>query len=449
MNCFQDIGHKIIEMVHARSSAMAEVFICESYGNKIDVSNQEIQDYKVSHVKGMGLRVLLNNRWGFSYTSNTNESDIDELVSKSIINAHNTSEDTHNILPGPYHLSKSFDNNMLYDSTLKTIKQKEKIELVKFLERNALSHDRRIQKVPNSIYSDSTFSVYLLNSQGIDIFQQGTICSVSIVALAQENGQMQIGIEYDDKRIFADLEIDSLGKTASRRAVSLLGAKTIPTQKATVVFSPRVACEFIDLISESLCADAVQRGKSLFKDKIGLKIASQLVNIVDDGTLPGGLSTAPYDDEGVPSQRTLLVTEGILQGYLYDSYTASRDKVLSTGNASRSSYKQAPFCDTTNIYLENGISETDDLIADVSNGIYVMETIGMHMANPVSGEFSVGVSGLRIENGSLTYPVGGITIASNIKDLLQSIDCVGKDLKFFGSTGSPTIRIADIMIAGH
>jgi len=165
--------------------------------------------------------------------------------------------------------------------------------------------------------------------------------------------------------------------------------------------------------------------------------------------LPGGVATSPFDDEGIPRTRTVLVKDGVLSSFLYDFYSARKDKVEPSGNGFRGSFKVPPSVGFTNFFLDRGETKREELISGVDKGLYVMETMGMHTADPVSGDFSVGVSGLWIERGNLSFPVHGVTIAGNLLDLLNCIDAVGDDLEFYGSLGSPTIRISDLLISGE
>ncbi|MGB9793241.1 MAG: metallopeptidase TldD-related protein, partial [Thermacetogeniaceae bacterium] len=214
-------------------------------------------------------------------------------------------------------------------------------------------------------------------------------------------------------------------------------------------FDPYVVTNFLGLIASTLLADAVQKGRSLFAGRIGQRVASEGVTIVDDGTLPGGLMSSPFDGEGVPSQKTILIANGELLGFLHNSYTGRREGVPSTGNAKRASFKSPPEVGITNFYLAPGEKNPQEIIEKTEKGFYVTEVMGMHTANPVSGDFSVGAAGIWIENGELTIPVRGMVIAGNILELLMNVDMVGSDLRFFIGTGAPTIRVAGLTVSGQ
>ncbi|MEG3070470.1 MAG: metallopeptidase TldD-related protein [Candidatus Syntrophopropionicum ammoniitolerans] len=190
------------------------------------------------------------------------------------------------------------------------------------------------------------------------------------------------------------------------------------------------------IISSALTAEAVQKGRSLFAGKLGNRVAADVVTLIDDGTLEGGIGSAPFDGEGVPTGRTVLIDRGVLQQYLYNTYTAAKDGVHSTGNGVRGTF-MTPEVGVTNLFIEAGQTPVAELFQDVASGLYVTEVMGMHTANPISGDFSVGVAGLLIENGEITAPVRGMAIGGNIIELFNNIDAVGDDLQFFGSRGCP------------
>ncbi|MDP3050193.1 MAG: metallopeptidase TldD-related protein, partial [Eubacteriales bacterium] len=189
-------------------------------------------------------------------------------------------------------------------------------------------------------------------------------------------------------------------------------------------------------------------GRSLFAGRMGERVASDLVTIVDDGTLPGGINSGPCDGEGVPTSRTVVIEHGVLTSFLHNTYTAAKDGLVSTGNGVRGSFKGSPEVGTTNFYLSPGKTEREQLLEELDSGLLVTEVMGMHTANPISGDFSVGASGLWVENGRVSHPVRGMAIAGNITDLLMKIDAVGSDLQFFGGKGAPTVRVRQMMVTG-
>lgn len=252
-----------------------------------------------------------------------------------------------------------------------------------------------------------------------------------------------------DSRVrYTSLSPKLAGEMAAKRAVQMLGADKIDSGKMDLILEPMIAAELVGLISSCFSGEAVRKKKSFLGGKLETSVASHLLTIVDDGTLDYQLGSAAFDGEGVPTQRTVLVENGVLKQYLYDTVSAKKGGAESTGNAVRGGYKGTPHIGTTNYYVEAGTVTPEQLIGEISYGVYITNIMGAHTANVVSGDFSLGASGILIEQGKLTRPVRGITIAGNFQQLLQQINGIGNDLTFFGGQGAPTIRIADIAVSG-
>ena len=451
------IGEKIIEKVCRLRGEEAEVYIKTFRAIDIDVSGQKLENFNTSNSSGIGLRVFSKNRMGFAYATGFDRESVERLTQQAKDNAFNGAPDECNCLPqvSQHQNSNSFLHEDLYDEDLAKIPVGIKIDRIREMEKKALAYDKRIKRVLRVSYNDSQYEIFILNSRGLKAGYRETLCFCGLIAVAEAKAfrgkgskEIQLGSDFAIRRKFRDIHFNRLAENAAHRAVSLLGARRLRTQRASVVFEPLVVVGFLKLIARGFGADFVQKKKSPFAKKRGKRIASKIVNIIDDGTLVGGVATSPFDDEGIPRRKTVLAKDGILSTFLYDSYTARKDKVESSGNAFRSSFKALPSVECTNFFLEKGKTEREELIASTDKGLYVMETMGMHTADPISGDFSVGVSGLWIERGKFSFPVHGVTIAGNVLDLLNSIDAIGNDLEFYGSLGSPTIRISGLLISG-
>jgi len=455
---YSKIGEEIIERVCHSEGEEAEVYIKTFRAIHFDVSGQKLENFNTPYSSGIGLRIFSKNRMGFAYTTGVDQESIERLIEQAKDNALNGAPDECNSLPQVTRQGKS--NNFLYedlfDEDLARIPVGTKIDKIREMEGKALAYDDRVNRVLRASYSDSQYQISIFNSRGLEEGYGGTQCSAGLVAVAEAkvfpgkgSKEIQLGADFAIKKRFRELLFSQLAENAARRAVSLLGARRIRTQMASVVFEPLVASSFLELIARGLGADFVQKKKSPFARRKGKSISNKIVNIIDDGTLQGGVATSPFDDEGIPRKKTVLVKDGILSTFLYDSYTARKDKVESSGNAFRSSFKALPSVAFTNFFLEKGGTKREELIANTDKGLYVMETMGMHTADPVSGDFSVGVSGLWIEKGKFSFPVHAVTIAGNVVDVLNSVDVIGDDLEFYGSLGSPTIRISNLLISGE
>jgi len=266
------------------------------------------------------------------------------------------------------------------------------------------------------------------------------------------NGQMQRDGWWSSARRLADLESpESVGKEAARRTLRRLGARRVPTQRVPIVFSPEVARSLIGLVFEAASGDSVWRHASFLAGKLGEQIAAPSLNIVDDNTMllptgAGGFGTSPFDGEGLPSLRTVVVKDGALATYLLNTYSARKLGMKSTHNASRG-LAGTPGIGCGNLYLEPGTVTPDEMIAGVPAGLYVTSLMGSGV-NLVTGDYSRGAFGLWIENGELTHAVEEVTIAGNLGEMLRNITAIGSDLVFRGSVASPTLRIDGMTIAG-
>jgi PmbA protein len=213
------------------------------------------------------------------------------------------------------------------------------------------------------------------------------------------------------------------------------------------VLDPLVAESIVDNIFEAVNGDAIYRQSSFLVNKLGEKVAASNITVVDDGTMPGGFGTEPFDGEGVPTRRTMVIEKGVLKSYLLNTYTAKKLGMKTTGNAARG-LAGTPGIGSGNFYLQKGDRTPQQIIGDIKQGLYVFQFLGFGV-NTVTGDFSRGVSGLWIENGELTYPVEEVTVAGNLKDMLNNISEIGNDLEFRGSTACPTLRIDGMTIAGE
>jgi PmbA protein len=266
------------------------------------------------------------------------------------------------------------------------------------------------------------------------------------------NGQMQRDYWWSSARRLADLETPELiGREAARRTLRRLGARRVPTQRVPIVFAAEVAQSLLGSVFEAASGDAIWRGASFLAGRLGETIAAPSLTIVDDNTMllptgAGGFGTSPFDGEGLPSLRTVVVEGGVLRNYLLNTYTARKLKMKSTHNASRG-LAGTPGIGCGNLYLEPGNLSKEKIIGDVQAGLYVTSLMGSGV-NLVTGDYSRGATGLWIENGALTHAVEEVTIAGNLTEMMRNITAIGNDLVFRGAVASPTLRIDGMTIAG-
>ncbi|HHP51484.1 MAG TPA: TldD/PmbA family protein [Moorella mulderi] len=439
-----DLARGVVERAHAKG-ALAEAFLVAEESLEVEIRDQEIEALTQAQERGLGLRLIREGRLGFAFTDDFNPASLEELVEEALENSRLTTPDEYNVLPPP---SQEYPDIPLWDQEIEAIPVKDKIELAMEIERQARAYDPRVKITESCSYSETRYLVVVNNSLGIEALYRGTQCGASIYLVALEGEEAQTGFGFMYNRYYRNLDPVKIGREGAQRAVRMLGARRISTRRAPVVLDPYVAVSFLEFLAPALSAEAVQKGKSLFRGKVGHQVASPALTLWDDGLIPGGIGSSPFDGEGVPTQRTPLVLKGELQGFLHNTYTAAKEGRSSTGNASRASFKSPPRIGTTNFYLEPGILSPEDIIREINEGLYLTEVMGMHTANPISGDFSLGASGIWIEKGELARPVRGVAIAGNIIEVLKNVDRVGNDLTFYGSTGSPTLRVAGLTISG-
>lgn len=441
-----DLARRVVEQARKAGADQAEAYYNSGRELTIEVMNQEVETMKMAEDRGLGLRVIQGGRLGFAFTSDLEQPALDRLVARALANSRQATPDEYNCLPRV--TQQPYPQLDLFDPQIKEVSLEDKISLAKNLEMIGRNADDRVKITEKSAYQDADYLVAIVNSAGVEVSYQGAFCGIYLDLVAQADGDSQTGFGVQYALRYRDLEPEQVGREAAHRAVRMLGARKITTGKKPVVFEPYIATSFLGVIAPALTAEAKQKGRSLFAGKEGKQVASQHVTVIDDGMLPGGIMSAPFDGEGVPTARTVLIEAGRLQGFLYNTYTAAKDNTVSTGNGSRGSFKSIPDVGTTNFYLKPGTVSREELLKDIKEGLYVTEVMGMHTANPISGDFSLGAAGLRIENGELTVPVRGVAIAGNIIDLLEAVDGVADDLTFFFGTGAPTVRVARMSISG-
>ena len=427
----------------------AEIFYENTLNNNIEVYNQEVEALTSAKAKGMGIRIFINKGMGFAYTSDLSKDSIHRVINEAIENAKICPPDEYNGLPDK---QAYVEIPEIYNEDYINVDPKEKIQLLLEMEKTAKLYNKKITKIINASYADQITNIQLINSKGFKGQFSSNYCYGGIYVAAEKENEMQTGGGMTFGRHIDDLNINEAVADACNTAIVLLGGQPVKSQKAEIVFDKKVGILFMYVLSNSLNAEAVQKGRSLFKDKLSTQVANNNVSIIDDGKYIKGLATSPFDGEGVPSSKTQLIKDGTLKALMYDTYTAKKAGVKSTGNASRS-YRSTPSLSTTNFYLENGTESKDSILKSVSDGFYVMEVSGLVTggANPITGDFSVGATGRWIKNGEFTTAVREVTIAGNIMTMLKNITSIANDMEIIpiiGSFGSPTFKVVDLAISG-
>jgi PmbA protein len=318
---------------------------------------------------------------------------------------------------------------------------------VKQAEANALDCDPRIANSEGAGLDTHFSQIVYANTHGFVGEYRTSTFSLAVSPIASEGDAMQRDSWHSVSRQFTQLEApEVIGETAAKRALRRLGARKITTQDAPVVSDPDMAASLLRTLASAIAGTSIYRGTSFLLNRLGQQVAADTMTVIDDGTIPGALGSRPFDGEGVPTRRTVVVEHGVLQSYLLDTYCARRLGLASTGNAARDAAGIS--VGASNFYLVPGTHRPEEIIASVKSGLYLTELIGFGV-NLVTGDYSRGAVGLWIENGELAYPVEEITIAGNLNDMLYNIEMIGNDLVFRGRTAAPTLKIARLTIAGN
>lgn len=449
----QQLAADVVERALRAGATEAEAVIREGDEFSTLVRLGQVETLKESGARGIGVRVFLGSN-GAHRTANTSTSDfseagLDQLVRGAIDLAQVTSEDPFAGLPDQAAMGQLDGNLDLYYEDVYSMPAAERIEYARRAEAAALSADPRLKNSDGGSFDAATGHKVMANSRGFVGEYRRSYCSVAAMPIAQtEQGGMQRDYWFSSARTLGKLASpESIGAEAARRTLRRLNARRVATQRVPIVFAPEIARSLVGNIFEAANGDSVYRGASFWANQLGQQVASSNVTVIDDGTIPGLFGTAPFDGEGLPTRRTVIVENGVLKNYLLNTYTGRKLSMQSTGNASRG-LAGTPGIGAGNLFLENGSVSPDQLLADVKVGFYVTELMGFGV-NMVTGDYSRGAAGLWIENGELTFAVEEITIAGNLKEMLNNVSAIANDLEFRGAVASPTLRIDGMTIAGE
>jgi PmbA protein len=445
----RDLAIDVVSRAKKAGATAAEAVVREGSEFSTVVRMGEVETLKESGSRALGLRVFIGQRTASTYSSDFSEDGIQRLVKGAMDLAHITSEDAFAGIPEPDQLGSLKGDLQLYYEDVYSLAPEERIDYARRAERAALDADPRMKNSDGGSFDAATGYKVLANSHGFVGEYKHSYCSVSAAPIAQdESGNMQRDQWYALARTMAKLEsAESVGREAARRTLRRLGSRKIASTQVPIVLDPVVAGSILGNIFEAINGDTVYRQSSFLANKLGEKVAASHINVVDDGTIPGGFGTEPFDGEGIPTQRTVVIENGVLKSYLMNTYTAKKLGMKTTGNASRG-LAGTPGISAGNFFLQKGERTPQQIISGIKQGLYVFQFLGFGV-NMVTGDYSRGASGLWIENGELSYPVEEVTVAGNLKDMLNNISEIGNDLEFRGSTAAPTLRIDGMMIAGE
>lgn len=442
---FTQLAEDLVKKCRKKGADSAEVYIENERRLSIEVRNGDVETVEEAASHGAGFRVFHKGRMAFASCNDFSDASLEKTIESAVDFAKKTTADVSNVLPDDKGITAV---EGLYDPEVDKVPMDRKIAMAKEVESLAVK-DTRITKSAGSRFSDGRGEIFLANSNGLSKSYKVSFVGYGVSVVAEKGDQKSSGGEACTRRFFADLKApNEVAQKAAESAYSMLDPKMVATQKASVIFDPDVSFSILGGILAAVHGERVLQGASFLGKKMDQKIGSEMMTIIDDGLLPKGLSSKPFDGEGVPTQKRIIIEKGILKGFMYNTIVAKRAGMVSTGNASRGGFTSLPGIGAHNFYMTAGDMPVEEIIRDTKNGILLKGVTGYGI-NPVNGAFSGGASGFWISEGKITFPVKGLTIAGSAFDMFNAIDRVGNDLDLTRGFTTPTFRIEEMQIGGE
>ncbi len=439
------IAEQLVKFSLKKGADAAEVYIETGRNLSIDVRKGDVETVQEAAANGAGIRVFVKGRMAFASSNDLGAKSLEDAAGRAVEFARVTTSDPNNVLPDDAGMTAV---NGLYDPRIAQVPMEEKIELAKRVEKLALK-DPRTTRSDGANYGENEGEIVIANSNGLLKGYKSSGCAYGVSVVAEKGDQKSSGGEFCGRRFYADLKpAEEVAAKAAREAYEALDPKPVKTQRAPVIFHADVSRSLLGGILGAVNGERVLQGASFLGTKMGQKIGSELVTIIDDGTRDKGPGSAPFDGEGVPTQKRVIVDKGVLKGFMYNTAVAKRAGVRSTGNASRGGFDSLPGIGPHNFYLAAGTAKLADIIAATPSGLLVKGVTGYGI-NPVNGNFSGGASGFWIENGKIAFPVRGLTIAGSADEIFNGIDMLADDLDLNLGFAGPTLRVKMLQIGGE
>ncbi|MGN6254444.1 MAG: TldD/PmbA family protein [Solirubrobacterales bacterium] len=443
------VARRAVEAATAAGAGEAEAYVSREVGREVRVHGGEVESLTAATQSGVGVRAWIGHRVGYAFGTDFSEAGVRAVAARAAEAAAVADEDEFASPPQPAEVEALLG---LSDPSIGEWETGRAVELALTVERTALAADERLVGVETAVYADSDEQVAIASSAGVAGEYETSTCYAYLQALAEGEGARETGLGFGLARGPRGLDPEAIGAEGAARALEMIGAGKPESHACPVVFDETVAASFAGLIGGGLSAKAVQRGRSPFAGRLEAEVASPAFALHDDGRLPEGPASAPFDAEGVPRRRTALIEDGRLVSYLYDTYAANREGAASTGNAARQGYRSLPSVSTSNLVIAPGALSLEELLAEAGEGVYVTDVAGLHSGvNPVTGVFSVGASGRMIRGGALAEPVREFTIAGELVGMLGAVSAAGAESRwvpFGGSVSTPPLLIAEMAISG-
>jgi PmbA protein len=442
----EQLAVELVNRALGTGATAADAMVHEADDFSTALRLSKIESLKEAASKVLGLRVFLGVRSATSFSSDFSAASLERLVERTIAMARVTSEDPASGLPDPAQLGRHEGDLALYSVDVGELSTEKRIDYARRAEEAALSTDPRIKNSEGAWFEASVGRKAYANSLGFAGSYRSSYCAVSVAPVAEDGG-MQRDYWYSVARRADKLESpEAVGRKAAERTLRKLGARKKATCQVPVIFDPETSRSLVGHIFEAVRGDAIYRSASFLTGKLKQKVANERVTILDDGLRPAGFGTRPFDDEGIPGSVTPVIEEGLLKNYLLNCYTARKLNLRTTGNAARG-VTGPPHVGPKNFYMVPGAESPEEIRKSVQTGFYVTDLIGFGV-NIVTGDYSRGAAGMWIENGEFAYPVEEVTIAGNLREMLNHIEVVGSDLEFRSSVAAPTLLVSGLTVAG-
>ena len=425
-----------------------EVYYQKNKSFNLKIFENEISNYSLAEQEGLSFRGLFDKKMGYAYTEKVDETSVDMLIDVAKVNAQIIESDDEEFI---FEGSKEYKEVNNYNPSLEKISTQEKIDIAFKLERETKNVDSRVEAIDPCIYSESFSESIVVNSKGLELKDRSNLALLYVGVKIKEGDDIKTSSSYKMTNDFSELNPEKIAKEAVEEGIEMLGAKPIPSGDYKTVLRHDVSADLLESFTSIFSAEAVQKDVSRLKGKLGEKISSELITIVDDPFRENGMGSTGFDSEGVATKYKKLIDKGVLKTYLHSLKTAKKDGVEPTGNGFKG-YKSSISIGPTNMYIEPSETSFDDMINDIEKGLMVTEVQGLHSGlNTISGDFSLSASGFLIENGKVGRPVNQITIAGNYFDMLNDVESLASDLEFVmpGVIGSPSLKIKKLSVAGE
>jgi PmbA protein len=415
-----------------------ELFFLKEKTKKFESRDRDLYGVDMNEEEGIALRGIKEGKMVFSFTFEKGDKAIDALLDNSKTLIPFVEADEGAILPGQY---SKYPSANLFDEVGLATKDEEKTSRLVKMESLILDYDKRIVTTRNCEIQEAAIEIEIVNSRGLHVHERKTVYSIFALCVAKDEDEVS-WYDWAWSHSLADIDMEALGMNVARKTISFLGSKQIDTGTYDAILTPQASCEILGVLSGSFLAESLYKNKTRLKDRVGEKCFAETVNIIDSGL--AGMGAFPFDGEGVPSRENVIVENGVFMSFLYDTYYGKKYSKPSTGNAARFGLKDPPVCGRRGLYLNNGNA---DIYPHLNDGVIIEELMGTHTANPITGDFSLGAVGHLVRGGHKT-PFKGVILSGNIYELLNSVKEIGSDLRFYGTCGSPSLRVQGIKISG-